>query len=314
LDVGDSAWLFLVAPPGTGKTTLSIMGSARLPQVVSLGGFTPNTFLSGFYGRQEPGLLEKLGKTSEQSGTYTTVGDGILLAKDFTSVLSMRRETRAEILAQLREIHDGEFRRSFGTGETKIWRGRVALIAAVTPVIDRHYGVFNVLGERFLQLRWHRPKSPRAGQKAILQQGSEERIREVLQQSFKAVIENSLKRAPTISTQSRERIANLAELVAIARTYIFRNSFGRREIEYVPESEANTRIAKALAAIARGLASLNCREEVADEDLQDAFRVGLDTIPENRCRLLLAITREYSLPFSDCHRNHNYGPRSSSPG
>jgi len=47
----------------------------------------------------------------------------------------------------------------FGTGVTKIWRGRVTMIAAVTPVLDRYYAVFSVLGERFMQLRWHRPNS-----------------------------------------------------------------------------------------------------------------------------------------------------------
>jgi hypothetical protein len=31
------------------------------------------------------------------------------------------------------------------------------VIAAVTPVLDRHCSMFSVLGERFLQVRWHRP-------------------------------------------------------------------------------------------------------------------------------------------------------------
>jgi hypothetical protein len=88
------------------------MGMGQLPEVVSLGAFTPQTFLSGFYGQREPGLLEKLGETTERNRIYTTTGNGILLAKDFTTILSMRRDTQAEILAQLREIHDGEFRRT----------------------------------------------------------------------------------------------------------------------------------------------------------------------------------------------------------
>jgi hypothetical protein len=118
LRIGDPAWLFIVAPPGTGKTTICIMGSARLPEVQMLGGFTPHTFLSGFSGRREPGLLEKLGETTEKNGKFITVGDAIFLAKDFTTVLSMHREKRGEVLAQLREIHDGEFRLSWGTGES----------------------------------------------------------------------------------------------------------------------------------------------------------------------------------------------------
>src|SRR5262245_2111500 len=62
LNIGDPAWLFVVAPPGSGKTTMSIMGSSGLPNVIMLGDFTENTFLSGFYGHQTPGMLEKLGE------------------------------------------------------------------------------------------------------------------------------------------------------------------------------------------------------------------------------------------------------------
>jgi hypothetical protein len=94
--------------------------------------------------------LEKLGTTAKNGSTSITLGDGIFLAKDFTSVLSMRREKRGAILGQLREIHDGEFKRDFGTGESKIWKGRVTIVAAVTPVLDQFYAVFSVLGERFL--------------------------------------------------------------------------------------------------------------------------------------------------------------------
>src|SRR5207302_1583305 len=61
-----------------------------------------------------------------------------------------------------------------------------------------------------------------------------------------------------------------------------------REIEYAPEPEANTRISKGLAAIAKGVASLRGHEEVAEDDIQDVFRVGLDCLPDYRRRLFLA--------------------------
>jgi len=271
LSVGDPAWLFLVAPPGTGKTTVGIMGAAGLPEVVPLGGFTACTFLSGFYGRKEPGLLEKLGQTTQDRRTFTTIGNAILLAKDFTTVLAMRRETRSEVLGQLREIHDGEYKRSFGTGETKIWRGRVTIIAAVTPIIDRYYSIFSVLGERFLQLRWHRPDSPEAGQRAIQQKGSEDVIRRELRTAIENLFRGSVDSIPKLSSRAERRLASLAELVAIARTHVIRSNYGSREIEYVPEAEANTRISKGLAAIARGIAALSGKKSVTEQDLQDAF-------------------------------------------
>jgi hypothetical protein len=287
LNIGDPAWLFVVAPPGSGKTTTSIMGACGLPEVISLGDFSENTFLSGFYKHTEPGVLERVGKTSQEGNTYTTRGNAIFMAKDFTTVLSMRNETRAMILAQLREIHDGCFKRAFGTGDTKEWRGRVTVVAAVTPVIDRHYGVFNVLGERFLQLRWHRPDSSEAGEWAIDQQGQEDQIRADLARAVKGIFDGADKTVPGLPPEMRKRIAGLAEVVALARAHVYRSSYGNREIEEVPEPESNTRLSKGLAAIAKGVAALNRREDVAEDDLQDAMRVGLDCLPETRRRIVL---------------------------
>ena len=288
LDIGDPAWLFIVAPPGTGKSTTSIMSACSLPEVVTIGDLSANTFLSGFYGHKDPGLLEKLGHTEQNGDTYISRGNGVLLVKDFTTVLSMRRETRNAILSQLREIHDGEFRRDFGTGETKIWRGQITVIAAVTPALDRKYSIFTTLGERFLQVRWHRPDSPEAGEWAIEQQGNEAKIKAALQAAVEEIFKQSPNKPPVLGQRMTRRVASFAEVVAIARTYVYREGYGSREIEYIPESEANTRIAKGLAAIARGVAALNGRTKVAEQDLQDALRVGLDCLPEIRRKLLVA--------------------------
>jgi hypothetical protein len=295
LNVGDPAWLFVVAPPGTGKTTMSIVAASGLSEVVTLSDFTENSFLSGFYGHHQPGLLEKLGQMPQTGDTYITVGRGIFLAKDFTTVLTMRREKRAVILSQLREIHDGEFRRTFGTGVTKAFRGRVSIVAAVTPVLDRHYSIFSVLGERFLQVRWHRPDSEEAGEWAIRQQGQERRIQEEVREAIKQLFQASATKPPDLAGGMQRRIASFGEVIAMGRTHVFRSSYGNREVEYVPEPEANTRISKGLAAIARGVAALNQRPEVTEPDLQDALRVGLDCLPENRRRLLLAAVKGQDL-------------------
>lgn len=296
LNVGDPAWLFVVAPPGAGKTTMSLMGASGLSQVIPLSDFSENTFLSGFYGHPQPGLLEKLGYTVQDGkNTYTTQGNAIFLAKDFTSVLSMRREKRAVILGQLREIHDGQFKRDFGTGETKIWHGRVSIIAAVTPILDRHYSVFTVLGERFLQVRWHRPDSEEAGVRAIEQQGFEKEIQQGAQEVIGQIFRDAARAVPTLPDTMKHRLASLAEIVAIGRTHVFRRGYGNREIEYVPEPEANTRLSKGLAALAKGIAALHRRPEVAEQDLQDAFRVGLDCLPDYRRRLFLAVAQGLNL-------------------
>lgn len=289
LKIGDPAWLFYVAPPGSGKTSISVMGAGNLPGVHILGDVTEKTFLSGFHGHESPGLLEKLGEAEHIGQTSIYTGDGIFLIKDFTTVLSMKREKRAAILGQLREIHDGEYRADYGTGKTKIWRGQVSIVAAVTPALDRHYSVFSTLGERFLQIRSHRPDSEEAGQWAILQQGREKEIRKQCRAAVKKLFDASNRKPPNLSPTQISRIAAVAEVVAIGRTHVYRNNYGNKEIEYVPEPEANTRLSKGLAAIARGLAALNRRGEVAEADLQDIFRVAMDCLPVNRRDLLAAV-------------------------
>ena len=251
-----------------------------MPQVQQIDDLTENTLLSGFVGKPTPGLLEKLGTTRRDGDKFTTTGDGIFLIKDFTTVLSMRREKQAMILAQLREIHDGEFKRDFGTGQSKIWNGRVSIIAAVTPAIDRQYSIFSTLGERFLQVRWSRPDSEVAGEWAINQQGKESQIRARAQRIITDAFENATKVPPQLSPEKATRLASLAEIAAIGRTHVGRDN--SREIEYVPEPEANTRIAKGLAAIAKGLGSLYGRSVVSEQDLQDATCVGLDCMSSAR--------------------------------
>ena len=123
------------------------------------------------------------------------------------------------------------------------------------------------------------------------QQGKEQKIKGECRKAVQELFQRSLTKPPDLPADMRERVAALAEIVAIGRTHIHREGYGNRDIEHVPEPEANTRISKALASIAKGVAALNRNETVSEQDLQDALRVGLDSLPEVRQRLLLAIAR-----------------------
>jgi len=49
-------------------------------------------------------------------GLLRKLGDhGLLVIKDFTSILSMNRDMRAEVLGAVREVHDGRWSRNVGT-------------------------------------------------------------------------------------------------------------------------------------------------------------------------------------------------------
>lgn len=80
---------------------------------------------------------------------------GVIILKDFGSVLSMHAETRAETLAALREIYDGSWTRHLGSagGKSLTWKGKVAVLFGATEVIDAHHSVIGAMGDRFLLSR-----------------------------------------------------------------------------------------------------------------------------------------------------------------
>lgn len=164
---GDPFWLFIVNPPSGVKTEL-IRALNDVEYVYPLSNLTPQTFASGFESKQkEPSLLMRL--------------DGrILTLKDFTTVLTMHRDKRGEILAQLREIYDGHYKKEFGNGKVVDWSGKIGLIAGVTQIIDTYSSVSQVLGERFVNFRIRSQGGAAVAARAITNQGNEKEMRAAL--------------------------------------------------------------------------------------------------------------------------------------
>ena len=106
-----------------------------------------------------PALLSATPKKDRTAGAtgglLREIGEfGVIVLKDFTTILSMHRESRAEILAALREIYDGEWTRSVGSegARTLHWKGKVGLVAASTAA--------SACGQR--NCAWHLPAAGRA--------------------------------------------------------------------------------------------------------------------------------------------------------
>jgi hypothetical protein len=118
-----------------------------LPRVHFVDEVTPNTFLSG--------KLDEQGKPRKNSASllHRIGNDGVLVAADFSTFTS-NPKTLGTIMSQLRKIYDGNFTREFGTEENlpdRSWTGRLTMFAGAVPDIDRHYSVFQGLGERFVR-------------------------------------------------------------------------------------------------------------------------------------------------------------------
>jgi hypothetical protein len=94
--------------------------------------------------------------------------------------------------------------------------------------------------------------------------------------------------APTIPEAIFLKIANMGELIALARTYVERDGHSR-EASGVPVTEGNTRLPQELCQIARGSALLDGRSEVDDEDYKLVCRVAFDSLPPARTAVLKAL-------------------------
>src|SRR5262249_29653092 len=140
-------WLMLVGPPGSGKSEL-LQSLLRLRSTHEAATITEPSLLSGTRDAERTegakgGLLKTIG------------GFGILILKEFTSILSMNRDARAALLAALREIYDGHWTRHVGVdgGRSLTWAGKLGIVAACTETIDRHHEVMSAMGERFALFR-----------------------------------------------------------------------------------------------------------------------------------------------------------------
>ncbi len=215
----DPTWGVVVAPPSSAKTEI-LTACAKLQSVVPLSDLTANTFASGAQtlGGGEPSLLHK-------------INGKILVLKDLTTILSMQRDRRSEIVAQLREIYDGALSKAFGTGKKFDWKGRIGFLAAVTEVIDSHHAVLSSLGERFVYFRFRSVSGSRAAaaRKALQMSGAGTRARQALQDGIATLmskVDTSLvEREP--SAPLVNAFAAIADFTARARTPVHRDGYSR---------------------------------------------------------------------------------------
>ena len=143
---GDPVWLGLIGPSSSIKTEL-LDSLSRLPDVHLVDTFSPAGLLSG-----TPRKSRAIGATG---GVLKKMGAfGVLLFKDFGSLLDLRQERRAEMMAALRNIHDRHYFRDIGAdGGTHLeWRGKAGCIFAATEKYDTHHAVTGTLGEQIRAL------------------------------------------------------------------------------------------------------------------------------------------------------------------
>jgi hypothetical protein len=273
---GDPLWLLLVGPPGGGKTEV-IQSLSGQPDVHAAATLTEGALLSG---------VPKRDRASDaKGGLLRQIGDfGILLHKDFGSVLSMNRDARSRLLAALREIYDGSWTRHVGTdgGRTLAWSGKVGLIAGCTPAIDSHHAVMGSMGERFILYRMPSVDAEDQARRGLANVGHETPMRKALGMAVDTLL--SLVDASTSrwDAPAVERLVQIAALAARCRSPVERDSYGR-DIVLIPPAEAPARLAQGLMRILNGLRAIGVNDNAS---WHLVAKCALDSMPAVRLTVL----------------------------
>jgi Primase C terminal 1 (PriCT-1) len=302
---GDPFWLELIASPGGGKTEL-LASLSYLPGVRFAATITEASLLSG--------TPRKDKAADSKGGLLREIGDhGLLVLKDFGSVLSMHREARAAVLAALREVYDGSWTRYVGTdgGRSLAWWGKVGLIAAVTPVVDRHHAVMAALGERFTSYRLPPIDEERAARAALAHAGREAAMRAELATAVASFFRGlDLQSEPEARTEEEERLlVGMATLATRARSSVERDGYSR-DIELVPAPEAPARLASGLDRLRAGLRCIGLGRsdawrivaKAAIDCVPEPRRTVLDLMVDGRTRTTTEVADAVSLPTQTSRR------------
>jgi hypothetical protein len=271
---GDPVWTGLIGPPSSAKTEI-LNSISELPNVVQAATLTVAGLLSG--------VPKKQRTAGAKGGLLRQIGEfGFIALKDFGSVLSMRPDAKAEVLAALREIYDGAWTRHLGSdgGRTLSWQGKVGLLFGATGVYDSHYSVVGALGDRFLLSRLAPVGRGQFG-RALKHGGAGTiQMRKELAESVVRLFAGRREEPRPIAEDEIELIDSIIMLAVRLRGAIERDR-QKREIEAVYGAEGTARIGLTLERLLAGLDTLGVERNLA---LGVVKAVAMDSVPPARRR------------------------------
>lgn len=284
----DPLWLLVVAPPSSGKTA-SLELIRGFPKVFQVSTITEAALLSGSPKREI--------SAESTGGILRQIGDrGVIVCKDFTTILSMNKDKQGSVFSALREIYDGSWTRAFGADGGKIlsWEGHVGFIGAVTQKIDDAHNAMSSMGERFILIRLlsNDTLSADLARRALENQTAPRGFNKDLLSITRAICDlvEPQEQCNPLPSSVNDLLVALASTVANVRGAVERDGYNR-EIRHISSPEAPGRLARQFGALFQGLLAIG---NSADEAWLKVRRVGLDTIPELRRRVVFALRDDES--------------------
>jgi hypothetical protein len=278
---GDPVWLFIISPPSGFKSEI-IRAMDGIHGIYHLSSLTPKTLISGQ--QRSPG--------SETSLLMKVNPGTIFTFKDFTTILQMNYVQRDEIFSQLREVYDGQFKKTFGTGLEVDWKGKIGFIAGVTEAVDIYQKMYSTLGERFLQYRMTQPDRKSATRMGMANSDKIYDIRKQMNEKFKEHVDgiNFPDVLPTIPNDWIDEIIDLSEFATLARSGSVVRDTKTHEIMHNFTAEMPVRFAKQLTLLAQAFLIMGLR----DGDRRILRKVALTSLPKNRIDIFAVLLREKS--------------------
>jgi hypothetical protein len=283
---GVPVWVMLVGAPSSGRTVM-LETLANIPRVHIVGAIkSPGALLSGV-GQKDKGK----GATG---GLLRQIGNrGVMVMKDFTSMLSMPREPLGEAIGALREIYDGRWSRPLGTdgGRVLEWKGKLGFLGACTPVLDRHNTVTSELGERWIYYRYTETDGYGETIKALGNRNPEQvmvELRELVcgfTEALELKWDEGGAERRELTAHEKNKLYAIASMVVSARSPVPRDQ-RTYEIVDVAQKEAPTRLSGALGQLYLGLECIGLGEVEAWGLIG---RVALDSAPQARMKVLMTL-------------------------
>jgi hypothetical protein len=214
-----------------------------------------------------------------------TAAGGIVVIRDFGSILSMDRHLRPRILQKLRQTFDGHVDRHIGNDGAKVlrWDGRLVFVGASMSIWDASHEVISAMGDRFVIVRGHTGLDRKAiGRQALGNTGKEATMERELAAAMGALVASADVNVRALTRDEEGKLVDIADVVTLARTAVERDFKGDVVNPY--DAEANTRFVKQLAQAVRGGLAFGLDPETA---MARAARYARDTIPPSRWRVIL---------------------------
>lgn len=279
---GSPVWLMLIGQASCGKTTV-INSLAGLPRTVSVSTVKESSLLSG------SGKKDR--DANSTGGIMRQIGDsGILLVKDFNSILRMDRDERDRSIGALAEIYDGRWDRPVGSdgGRHMSWDGKMSFLGGCTPNIDDFATPLALMGSRFMYYRFDLVNGYAQANSALDSAGHMAEATEAIQNATMDLFTSIdvPKTLQAVRGDSRKRLVSLANFAIFCRTPVQRDPY-KHDIVGVSKPEAPGRFITAIQQLFQGMKLVGIKDE---EAWRVTCRIAMDSMPELRLRIIQALS------------------------